>query len=194
MSFAQYAFGMSDPRADGDDDALSWGGDDDPTLSPSGVAPRERMRPKREAQAATHSDAQTSAERRSDAAGESPVVLPEGFAAVGKGSETISTEHEMPPMSNAMLITVGILVGIYALITIGWLVGGLRLQSVAVVLVDPIAYAIGMWLGILAPALWFLATWVLTARSRTWVRLTWLIAGVVLLVPWPFVMVGAVGS
>jgi hypothetical protein len=34
---------------------------------------------------------------------------------------------------------------------------------------------------------------VLSRTAKAWVRLVWLVAGLVLLVPWPFVMVGAVG-
>ena len=64
----------------------------------------------------------------------------------------------------------------------------------AEVLVDPVAYTVAMWLAVATPAIWFFVTSWLTARSRTWVRLVLLIAGAALLVPWPFVMVGAVGS
>jgi hypothetical protein len=40
---------------------------------------------------------------------------------------------------------------------------------------------------------WFVTVFALTRRSRAWVRLTWLIAGAVLLLPWPFIMLGAIG-
>ena len=47
---------------------------------------------------------------------------------------------------------------------------------------------------IAAPALWFLASWVLTRGRAAWIRVAVLLAGVVLLVPWPFVTVGVIGS
>ena len=168
-----------------DDDALRWDGDDDPTLTPSGVAqsaPRAASAPSPAAPA--------------------KAPLPEGFAAVGKGSDEVETVDAAgdpvatgpAPMGNVMLVTVGVLGGVYALWTIGWIVGGLRLRTVAEVLVDPVAYTVAMWLAVATPAIWFFVTSWLTARSRTWVRLVLLIAGAALLVPWPFVMVGAVGS
>ena len=46
----------------------------------------------------------------------------------------------------------------------------------------------------IAPALWFATAVLLTRSERTWKRMLWLFAGVVLFVPWPFVMVGAVGQ
>jgi hypothetical protein len=33
----------------------------------------------------------------------------------------------------------------------------------------------------------------LTADSKRWVRFAWLIGGVLFLIPWPFIMVGAIG-
>ena len=50
------------------------------------------------------------------------------------------------------------------------------------------------WLAVLAPALWFGTVFLLTRRSAGWVRVVWLVAGAILLVPWPFITVGAVGQ
>lgn len=157
-----------------DDDALRWDGDDDPTLD-DGVR----------------------------AAAEEPLALPDGFTAVGKDSDRVGRIERdgtvvMPgdhlPMSNATLVTLGIIGGAYLLFTIGWIVGGLRLQGTAQFLVSPVGYQAALWLAIAAPLLWFVAAYVLSRTARTWVRLVWLVAGLVLLVPWPFVMVGAVGA
>ncbi|WP_137844851.1 DNA polymerase III subunit gamma/tau [Microbacterium sp. 2FI] len=170
-------------QAGRDDDALTWDGDDDPTLD-VGVA-----------------------------SGEGPDRLPAGFTAVGRGSETLAatTDEDAPPdagsvprddvsasapepMGNATLITLGVLGGIYALFTIGWLIGGLRLQGSAQYLVTDVMYQGSLWLAVLAPLLWFGTVFLLTRASRAWVRFAWLAAGVVLLLPWPFVMIGAVGQ
>ena len=97
-------------------------------------------------------------------------------------------------MSSATLITIGVLGGFAALYTVGWIVGGFRLQGSADYLVADVMFQGSFWLAVLAPALWFVTVFVLTRASATWVRILWLIAGAVLLVPWPFIMIGAVGQ
>lgn len=166
-----------------DDDALRWDGDDDPTLDAGGAAPTAPTPPT------------------------VLPVLPDGFTAVGKGSDelgrvdadgtvqdgTVAPLEEQPTLSNATLVTLGILGGVYALFTIGWIVGGLRLGGVASFLVGDEAFVPFLWLAIAAPALWFGTTLFTTRGSATWVRIVLLLAGAVLLVPWPFVMIGAFG-
>jgi hypothetical protein len=158
-----------------DDDALAWDGDDDPTL---------------DAGAKTNPDA-------------APAALPKGFSAVGRGSEEVGRIREdgtvvMPgervPMGNAMLITVGIIGGVYLLYVIGWIIGGLRLQGRAAYLVTDVMYQGSFWLAVLAPVLWFATVFLLTAHAKPWVRVAWLVAGMALLLPWPFVLIGAVGQ
>lgn len=97
-------------------------------------------------------------------------------------------------MGNAALIGFGVLGGVYLLFTIGWIVGGLRLAGVAQFLVSPVIYQFALWLAVLAAPLWFATAHLLTRDSKTWVRIVWLLAGAALLVPWPFVMTGAVGQ
>ncbi|WEK14600.1 MAG: DNA polymerase III subunit gamma/tau [Candidatus Microbacterium phytovorans] len=164
-----------------DDDALSWGGDDDPTLDVGGSRPVEKHPPR----------------------------LPEGFVAVGRGSEDLdssdgrATEDEAgevadevgPQLGNVALVALGLLGGVYLLFTVGWIIGGLRLQEIAPFLnLIPAAYVPAFWLAVAAPAIWFVASLVLTRGRATWVRFVWLVAGAVLLVPWPFIMIGAVGQ
>lgn len=159
-----------------DDDALRWDGDDDPTLvsSQSSAVPKEE-----------------------------PLALPDGFTAVGKDSEKVGRIEadgavvmpgERAPLSNTVLLTLGVLAGVYLLFTIGWIVGGLRLQGTAQFLVSPVGYRFAFWLAVIAPALWFATVYLLTRLSKPWLRLVWLIGGFALLVPWPFVMIGAVGQ
>ncbi|MEW1973555.1 hypothetical protein AB0301_00520 [Microbacterium profundi] len=155
------------------DDALTWEGDDD--------RPTTRSTPE----------------------AEQKTTLPRGWNAVGKRSETVgrtrnegtlSDPGERPPLSTPMLLLVGIVGGIYLLYTVGWIVGGLTLQSSAMFLIPDVMYQVALWAAVLAPALWFVAVWVLTRRSHSWVRVAGLLGGVLLLVPWPFVMTGAVGA
>lgn len=185
-----------------DDDALSWDGDDDPTLA-NGVS-------------AAAEDDETTGEsgpvsaREADSAGHA--ALPNGFTAVGKDSATVGRVEDdgtitMPsdpvPLGNASLIALGILGGVYALWTIGWIVGGLRVHGVAGFLVSSDGSAsplwtagnlAAVWLAVLAPAIWFGTVLWLTRGRRPWLRWLLLAVGAVLLVPWPFIMVGVVGA
>ena len=143
-----------------------------------------------------------------------PARLPHGFTAVGKGSDTVGSERpaaaasatddsatdaaaahpaaEAAPMGNGTLVALGVLGGIYALYAVGWLIGGLRLQGRAQYLVLDVMYQGSLWLTVLAPLLWFATTLLLTRGARLG---TVSHAGVAaLLLPWPFVMIGAVGQ
>lgn len=165
-----------------DDDALTWDGDDDPTLD---VVPSTVSEP-------------------------TPASLPDGWSAVGKGSADVAatpdpddapvaaSDSDAPVTApaatgNAALIATGVLGGVYFLYAIGWFIGGSRLQGVRSYLVTDVMYQGSLWLATLAPLIWFATVWLLTRGSKSWVRFTWLATGVVLLVPWPFVMIGTVG-
>jgi hypothetical protein len=158
------------------DEALSWDGDDDPTLEPrmeparaaKAMRPPKAPRPERTARPA-HAAAPATAGAEVDAAGDQPAVL-----------------------GNVALVALGLIAGAYLFFAVGWLIAGLRLQVLSGVLVSPVMYTAGVWGAALAPVVWFVAALALTRRSRAWVRFSWLIAGIVLLVPWPFLQTGAV--
>lgn len=167
-----------------DDDALHWGGDADPTLDVGSASTPARA-------------------REHDGTDAEPLALPDGFTPLGRGSDqvgridadgTVVMPGDRAPLSNTMLVLLGVVSGVALLYTIGWIVGGLRLQGTADFLVSPIGYRAAFWLAVAAPALWFTTALVLTRTSKTWIRVTALVAGFALLVPWPFIMVGAVGS
>lgn len=175
-----------------DDDALSWDGDDDPTLDARVGAPLTDEEPIAAAPPADL-DARVAPAAGEDTAGHEPP----------HADDEATTESPPRSAGNASLIGVGVIGGVYLLLSIGWLVGGLRLHSVAGFLVTPdgtgspvweAGTLAGAWLAALAPAIWFLAVFVLTRASARWLRWTLLIAGAILLLPWPFIMVGAVGS
>jgi hypothetical protein len=197
-----------------DDDALSWDGDDDPTLDVGANARPAAAAEREDAAAAEREDA--AAAEREDAAAE-PVTLADGYTAVGRGSERVESaseahareaaeaEAEAAPaaMGNAALIGLGVLGGVYLLYVIGWVVGGLRLQAKAGFLVEVNGNASPLWtagnwaalvLAALAPVLWFVLAYGLTRHGRPWLRWLLLALGVILLVPWPFVMMGAIGA
>lgn len=158
-------------NARADDDALSWSGDDDPTL---------------------------------DVGSEESPSLPPGYTAVGRGSGGTTAPSEAPSSSsppaaeheasvgspgNAALIAVGVLGGVYLLYAIGWLLGGLRLQE----RITPDAMlVVSTALAVAAPAIWFGAVLFLTRTAPRWARFAWLLAGALILVPWPFLTIGPV--
>ncbi|MEV8171353.1 hypothetical protein [Microbacterium sp. NPDC077486] len=152
------------------DDALSWDGDDSAEQRPWDAA------------------------RRSTPAAPEPTpaeaVAPSASAPASGDEETAAPSG----LSNAMLVLVGVVGGVYLLYTVGWIAGGLRLQPLASFLVADFMFLPWFVLAIAAPALWFLATWVLTRGRASWIRAAVLLAGVVLLVPWPFVTVGVIGA
>lgn len=165
-----------------DDSALSWDGDDDPTLDVS--TPGEPGPASGSAPAST--------------------ALPEGFAAVGRGSDgeghVAVPEPAEPapsargPMGTAALVSLGVLGGVYLLFALGWLIGGTRLQGMAQFLVTDVVFQISLWLAVCAPLVWFATVLIVTQGRATWLRLVWLIAGLILLVPWPFIAAGAMGT
>ncbi|MGN8552803.1 UNVERIFIED_CONTAM: DNA polymerase III subunit gamma/tau [Microbacterium sp. SLM126] len=181
-----------------DDEALSWG-DDDPTLD---VGSRGE-----DAVAQTPSEPVQPSQPSEPAAPADTVVLPDGYTVVGKAGVSVAdtdlpdnagdsgdSDDDAPGMGNAELISLGVLGGFSVLYAVGWLIGGLRLQGTAEFLVAPLAYQVSLWLAVLAPLVWFATVLLLTRGGRRWVRFAWLVGGVVLLVPWPFIMVGAIGQ
>lgn len=92
------------------------------------------------------------------------------------------------------LVLLGILGGVYLLYTIGWVLGGIRMQlPVTFTLPLPLFQGV-FWMTVFAPLLWFVAVLVATRDAKGWVRMVWLIAGALLLVPWPFVVAGGGGA
>ncbi|WP_150957375.1 DNA polymerase III subunit gamma/tau [Microbacterium testaceum] len=173
---------MSTPR---DDDALSWGGDDDPTLD---VGEKHAATPP------------ASAEREEEAAPIEPLqpaATPVTRHPEPSPSESIAVdESEDPdaahaaPLGNVGLVGIGMVAATFLLFAIGWLLAGLRLNGLGLPIpsVTVIALTIG---AALAPLVWFVAVLALTRSWRTWQRFLLLIVGIVLLVPWPFLSLGA---
>ncbi|PRB08515.1 hypothetical protein [Microbacterium sp. MYb64] len=172
------------------DDALRWEGDepDAPDASAKNEPPaapdaRTSADPAPEVARAAQGTAETPAAERVATAGTTPSAEVEADA-----------DDEPAGIGNAALVFYGIIGGVYLLFAVGWIVGGFRLRPRASLLLGDWIYFPWMWLAALAPILWFVAAWVLTRGSATWIRIVALIAGAALLVPWPFVMFGTVGA
>jgi hypothetical protein len=136
---------------DPDDDALSWGEENDPSHVEGG-----RSAPGGDAAA-------------------SPLAA-DGATVAGRGS-------------SAGLVGLGVLAGVYLLYTVGWVLSVVRNPYA---LTDPfgqVMATVGDVLAVLAPLLWFGTVFLLT-RGRGGARAAWLVGGVLLLVPWPFVLGG----
>ena len=94
--------------------------------------------------------------------------------------------------SSFLLISYGILGGMYLLYTVGWLVTTFNDNREPFDdVVTEVMYQVGEYLAIASPAIWFLTVLALTRRSKPIVRLLALVLGLFLLIPWPFVLLGA---
>ncbi|MEV7631042.1 hypothetical protein AB0N64_01400 [Microbacterium sp. NPDC089318] len=102
-------------------------------------------------------------------------------------------EEEQQGVGTATLVMLGILGGVYLLYTIGWVIGGVGMQAKAMFMLPAPLYLASVWIAVLAPALWFTATLMLTRGGKDWVRISALVVGAALLVPWPFVVAGGGG-
>lgn len=162
-----YAGGMTSDS----EEALGWEGDEDPASAGAALPSGSKRR-------ADHG-------RRVDRSARTGPVAE---------SESESDEDsERPALSNTMLLITGVVGGVYLLYAVGWVIGGLRLQPLARFFVADAMFLPWFVLAVASPLLWFLAVWILTRGRAAWVRASFLLLGVVLLVPWPFVTVGVIG-
>ncbi len=90
--------------------------------------------------------------------------------------------------SSALLVTLGVFGGVFLLFTVGWIIGVQRSTVPSTGVFFTFMYRLGQILAIAAPAGWFIGVLVLARERRAGVRLLWLLLGVVLLAPWPFIL------
>ena len=121
---------------------------------------------------------------------EKPVV--ETAAAVPEALEGRDAPAlDKPQTPAALLITYGILGGIYLIYTIGWITTVVRLNGVRAAFTDPLSeimFQFGEFLAIASPLAWFAAVFLLSRGRKPIVRLTWILIGLVTTLPWPFVL------
>ncbi|MEY2848288.1 MAG: hypothetical protein RI885_953 [Actinomycetota bacterium] len=153
------------PR-DQDSDALEWeDGSDDPTYLRSEAAA---------AAAAGEGSDDPGAARRAEAD-----ILERTDDRPGGG------------IGSALLVVYGVFAGVYLLYTVGWIVGVQRDTFTSTDLFFEVMYQFGEFLGIASPALWFALTLLLTRERAAVVRLAWLIIGMLVVAPIPFLVSGA---
>ena len=96
-----------------------------------------------------------------------------------------------PATNSALLITYGIIAGAYLLYTVGWVVSVQRYNATVVTSPEPLnafMFGLGQILAMVAPALWFAASLLLTRGRKPIIRLLVLLAGLVATLPWPFIL------
>ena len=105
------------------------------------------------------------------------------------GSETESAAPvEAAPISSILLVTYGIVAGVFLLYAIGWFTTVRRDTYVDPNALGAIMWTLGQALAVAAAPVWFGAVFWLTRASKPITRLLWLLLGLVLLVPVPFVL------
>ena len=78
---------------------------------------------------------------------------------------------------------------LYLAIVVGWILSVQITGSTATDVFSQVAWQFGEFVAIIAGALWYLAVLTLTPDARTAVRAGWFALGVVLLLPWPILLV-----
>jgi hypothetical protein len=96
-----------------------------------------------------------------------------------------------PGTSSVALVSFGILGGIYLIYTIGWAVGMHHVQTGGGDVLSTISASVAQGLALGSPALWFLTTLYLTRKRSSLARLLALISGLIVVLPWPFILLGA---
>lgn len=181
---------------DPDDDALSWAGDDDPTLSAS---PAASAAPATGPQTdGAHADGAQSALAPGWKVVGEPGTVSDGAHTDGEHTDDVQSDDEpsaadAAAASSAALIVLGVLGGVYLLYTVGWVITAGRVPNGSTDIVGGFMFDLGLWLAALAPALWFALSLWLTALGSRW-RLFWLLLGVLVLLPVPFVVGVGVGA
>ena len=112
---------------------------------------------------------------------------PKPSKSVAAPVEGADVDELNPGMSAPVLVSLGILGGIYLLYTIGWVVSLGRFLYRFTTELELIAFHTEQVLAIAAAPLWFTVTLLLTRDRMPAVRLIWLLVGALVLVPWSFV-------
>lgn len=120
-------------------------------------------------------------------AGETDPSHVAGPAPVERAAQADVAGRPQSVTSSLLLVSYGVLGGVYLIYTLGWLISIQRSMTSLPNLFDEIMFQFGEFLAIASPAIWFAAIFLLTGR-RPIIRLLLLMLGIVVLVPWPFVL------
>ncbi len=102
----------------------------------------------------------------------------------------VATAEEITQTSSVLLVVYGIFAGAFVLYLVGWIVAVSHITPSVVDIVPLFMYRLGEGLSIAAPALWFAGVLVLTRGGHLRSRILWLLVGLVIVAPWPFILGG----
>ena len=102
--------------------------------------------------------------------------------------EELPAEDAAAPTSPLLLVVYGVLAGVYLLYTFGWITSVVRTTLPVTDLLSGIMYQFGQFLAIASPALWLAAVVLLTRERKPVVRLLWVVLGLLVVAPWPFLL------
>ncbi|MCU1422824.1 MAG: hypothetical protein JWN36_2475 [Microbacteriaceae bacterium] len=97
-------------------------------------------------------------------------------------------EDEPHQTGSALLVAYGVFAGAYVLFIAGWLVSVTNTEVPVVDILPTVMYRLGQVLAAASPLLWFGGVLVLTRRVRS--RVLWLLLGLLVVAPWPFILGG----
>lgn len=99
-------------------------------------------------------------------------------------------DDELPDgvMSSTMLVVHGIFGGVYLLLTVAWLISVSRMTAPSLSGVPLAFWYLSTYIAIAAAPLWFVGTLAFTDLVPARRRIVWLAVGVLVLLPWPFLV------
>lgn len=103
-------------------------------------------------------------------------------------SDDDSLETDVRQIPAPLLVTYGIIAGVFLLYTVGWIITISRSTTTLSSLLGEIMFQLGEFLAIASPAVWFASAFLLTRGRKPIVRLLVLLLGLVATVPWPFLL------
>lgn len=109
-------------------------------------------------------------------------------AAVRMGSESVEPSPTRKSIPAPLLITYGVLGGLYLIYTIGWVLTVAQGAPPRATVFDDIMFGVQQGLAVASPAIWFGAVFLLTRGRKPLGRLLWLLVGLAIVIPWPTVL------
>lgn len=106
-------------------------------------------------------------------------------AAVRVGNEPVETSQFKRSIPAPLLITYGVIAGVYLIYTIGWVITVAQGAPARATVFDDIMLRVQQGLAVASPAIWFGAVLLLTRGRKPLVRLVWLLVGLAIVIPWP---------
>lgn len=106
-------------------------------------------------------------------------------SSVDDGMDAVAASTSNPASAAATVL----FAVVYLAIVVGWILSVQITGSTATDLFSQVAWQFGEFVAIIAGALWYLAVLTLTPGARTSVRVGWFALGVVVLLPWPILLV-----